>query len=88
MEQCLYHCCIPFSHTGLYLYEQPHWANMRVAGSGNVPTGRAGIVPAYLQRDFVPPVRKQGLKAVAGVDTIAVQQQAGMGIAVCGSGEF
>lgn len=36
----------------------------------------------------MPAVREQGPEALAGVDAVAVQQQAGMGIGIAGSGKF
>ena len=71
-----------------YLYKQAHRANIRKAGGGNVPAGRAGFFPAHLQCNIVPAVREQSPEALSGVDAIAIQQQAGMGISVVGIGKF
>ena len=72
----------------LYLHKQSNRTDIRKAGGGDVPAGRAGFVPAHLQRDVVSAVRKQGPEALSGMDAVAVQQQAGMGICVIGTGEF
>ena len=74
--------------SALYLHKQAHRANIRKAGGGNVPAGRAGFFPAHLQRDVMPAVREQSPEALSGVNAIAIQQQAGVGIGVVGIGKF
>ena len=72
----------------LRFHKQPHRAHVLIAGGGDVPAPGACDLPGHLQRDIMPAVREPGPEALTGVDAIAVHQQAGMGVAVIGAGEF
>lgn len=63
---------------GLFLYEQAYGTDVGKTGVGDVPAaGALGLLP-HFQGDLPPSVREERAKGLAGVDTAAVEQQAGV----------
>lgn len=60
---------------------------MVITRDRDIPTV-AGDVPVYLQRDVMPSVWEESCKTPVGMDTIAIQQEPGMGIGIRWCGEL
>lgn len=77
-----------FMQSASALYKQPHRTHTLIAGGGDVPAIRAGLIPIDLQRDIMPPIREQGRKAASGMDAVSIQEQTGVWVVVIRGGEF
>ena len=75
------------SWIGLFLYEQAYGTDVGKTGVGDVPAaGTLGLL-AHFQGDLPPSVREERTKGLAGVDTAAIEQQAGVRIEVLQGGQ-
>lgn len=61
---------------------------MGKTGVGDVPAAGALGLLAHFQGNLPPSVRKERTKGLAGVDTAAVEQQAGVGGGVLRGGQL
>lgn len=69
-------------------HEKTDRADVPKVGRGDIPAARSGPLPANLQRYIVvPSVREQGGEAHARVDSLAVDQDAGVVVCIAGIGQ-
>ena len=73
---------------GLFLYEQAYGTDVGKTGVGDVPAAGALGLLAHFQGDLPPSVWEERAKGLAGVDTAAVEQQAGVGVGVLRGGQL
>ena len=73
---------------GLFLYEQTDGTDVGKTGVGDVPAAGALGLLAHFQGDLPPSVWEERAKGLAGVDTAAVEQQAGVGVGVLRGGQL
>jgi len=73
---------------GLFLYEQAYGTDVGKTGVGDVPAAGALGLLAQFQGDVPPSIRKERMEGLAGVDTAAVEKQAGVGVGVLRGGQL
>ena len=72
---------------GLFLYEQAYGTDVGKSGVGDVPAAGALRFPTHFYGDLPPSIRKERTEGLAGVDTAAIEQQAGVRIGVLRRGQ-
>lgn len=71
----------------LFLYEQTDGTDVGKTGGGDVPAAGPLRFPAHFYGDLPLSIRKERMEGLAGVDTAAVEQQAGVRIEVLQGGQ-
>lgn len=65
--------CVQVGHIS-YFHEQADGTHTLKPGRRDVPAAGAFRLPGYFQGDFVPPIRKEGCKALPGVYSYSIQE--------------